>query len=97
VEYEDLVIGHTLLSHNHFFTAINNEVASLIILAVFSSSHSIILTQTVKLTELRSQHHWDLTNHHSCRCILSKNLLNLSFAKSSFMVQLILISVKFLL
>jgi len=40
---EDLIIGHALLSNNHFFTSINNKVATLIILAIFTTVDSIIL------------------------------------------------------
>ena len=94
---EDLIIGHALLSHNDLFTTVNNKVATLVILTVFSSTDSIILAQAVKLTELRPQHNWDLANHYSGRSILSKYLLNLTLAKSSFRIHLILISVEFLL
>ena len=94
---EDLIISHALLCHNDFFTAVNDEVATLVILTVFSSTDSIILAQAMKLTELRPQHHRDLANHDSGRSILSKYLLYLSLAESSLGVHLILVSVKLLL
>ena len=39
----DLVVGHSLLSDDDFFTAVDDEVASLVKLTVLSTMHSVIL------------------------------------------------------
>jgi hypothetical protein len=96
VKDEDLIISHALLCDDDLLTPVDNEVSSLVILAVFSSTNSVILTQAVELAELRPEHHRDLANHHSGRSILSKYLLYLSLAESSLGVHLILVSVKLL-
>jgi hypothetical protein len=97
VEDEDLVVGHALLSHDDLFTPIDDEVATLVILAVLASSDSIILTQAVQLAELRPEHNRDLANHHSGRGILSEDLLHLPLSLPGLLVHLILVSVEFLL
>jgi hypothetical protein len=97
VEDEDLVVGHALLGHDDFLTPIDDEVASLVILAVLTSSDSIILTQAVQLAELRPEHYRDLANHHSGRGILSEDLLHLPLPQPGLLVQLVLVPVEFLL
>ena len=97
MEDEDLVVGHALLGHDDFLTPIDDEVASLVILAVLTSSDSIILTQAVQLTELRPEHYRDLANHHSGRGILSEYLLDLPLPEPGLLVQLVLVPVEFLL
>ncbi len=39
----NLIVRHPLLCYDDFLTAVNNEVAALIKLAVFATMHSIIL------------------------------------------------------
>ena len=97
MEDEDLVVGHALLGHDDFLTPIDDEVASLVILAVLTSSDSIILTQAVQLAELRPEHYRDLANHHSGRGILSEDLLHLPLPLPGLLVQLILVPVELLL
>ena len=50
---EDLIVSHSLLSNNHLLTAVNDEVAALVKLAVFTTANSIVSVQRMKLTELR--------------------------------------------
>jgi hypothetical protein len=97
VEYENLVVSHAFLSHNNFLATVDDEVAALIILTVLASSNAIILTQTVKLTELRSEHDRDLANHHSGRGILCDYMLNLALPLPGLRIDLILVPVEFLL
>lgn len=97
MEDEDLVVGHALLGHDYLLTPIYDEVAALVILAVFASSDSIILTQAVQLAELRPEHYRDLANHHSGRSILSEDLLHLPLPLPGLLVHLILVPVEFLL
>ena len=97
MEDEDLVVGHALLSHDDFFTPIDDEVAALVILAVLASPDSIILAQAVQLAELRPEHYRDLANHHSGRGILSEDLLHFPLSLPGLLVHLILVPVEFLL
>lgn len=97
MKYEDLVVCHSLLGHNYLLTTINNEVATLVILAIFTSSNSIILTQTMKLTELRSEHDRDLANHDSSRGIFGDDLFDLPLSLTGLQVDLIVVPVEFLL
>ena len=53
VKDEDLIVSHSLLSNNHLLTAVNDEVAALVKLAVFTTANSIVSVQRMKLTELR--------------------------------------------
>lgn len=39
----DLIISHPLLRDDNFFTAVDDEVASLVKLTVLSTMHSVIL------------------------------------------------------
>jgi hypothetical protein len=93
----DLVVGHSLLSNDDLFTAVDDEVATLVKLTVFTTVHSIILVQAVKLTELRAEHDWNLANHNSGRIELAENLFDLSLALASLLIDLILMTVQLLL
>ena len=52
MKYEDLIVGHSLLSHNDLFTADYDEVAALVILAIFPCVHSVVLVELVELAKL---------------------------------------------
>ena len=51
VEDVDLVVGHPLLRHNDLLTPINDKVSSLIKATIFTIFHSLMLIQTLQLTE----------------------------------------------
>lgn len=89
----DLVVSHSLLSDNNLFTAIDDEVASLVKLAVLATVDSVILVQAVQLTELRAEHYRDLANHNSGRIELAEYLFDFSLALASFLINLILMSI----
>jgi hypothetical protein len=89
----DLIVCHSLLSDNNLFTAIDDEVASLVKLAVLATVHSVILVQAVQLTELRAEHYRDLANHNSGRIELAEYLFDLSLALTSLLIDLILMSI----
>lgn len=97
MEDKDLIVCHSFLSHNYLLTAINDEVAALIILAIFSSVYSVILVELVKLAKLGSEHDRDLANHHSCSVILRDHLFDLPLSLASLHVDLKLVPVKLLL
>lgn len=92
-----LVVGHSFLSDNHLLTAVDDEVASLVKLAVFTAVNPVILVQTIKLTELRAKHDRNLANHNPCRVELTQHLFDLSLPLTSLRVHLILMPVKLLL
>lgn len=89
----DLIVRHSLLGYDDFLTAVDNEVASLIKLAVFATMHSVILVQTVQLAELRAKHDWDLANHNPSRIEFAMHLLDLPLALTSLLVYLIFMTV----
>ncbi len=89
----DLVVSHSLLCDYDFFTAVDDEVASLVELAVLATVYSIILVQAVQLTELRAEHNRNLANHNSGRIELAEYLLDLSLALASLLVNLILMTI----
>lgn len=80
VEDIDLVVGHTLLSHNDLFTAVYNEVASLIKPAVLAVLHSFVLVQAPELTEVRPQHDWDLANKDTGIFVLEDDVLDFALS-----------------
>ena len=54
MEDKYLIVGHPLLCNNDFLASIDDEVPSLIVLAIFSCVNSIISVQVAELAELRS-------------------------------------------
>jgi len=93
----DLVVGHPLLRNDDLFTAVDDEVATLVKLTVFATVHSVILVQAVELTELRAEHDRNLANHNSGRIELAEHLFDLSLALASLLIDLILMTVQLLL
>lgn len=86
VKDEDLIVCHSLLSNNHLLTAVNDEIAALVKLAVFATANSVVSVQRMKLTELRPKHNWDLANSNSSRVILIDDL----FDFASFLPSLLI-------
>ena len=93
----DLVVGHPLLRYDDLFTAVDDEVATLVKLTVLATVHSVILIQAVQLTELRAKHYRNLANHNSGRIELAEYLLDLPLSLTSLLVDLILMPVQLLL
>lgn len=89
----DLIVSHSLLCDDDLFTSIDDEIASLVKLTVFSTVHSVILVQAVQLTELRAEHYRDLAYHNSGRIELTEYLLDFSLALPSLLVDLILMTI----
>ena len=56
MEHQDLVVCHSLLGYNDFFTTIDDEVSSLVILTVFSMMNS------THVDRLQSFSGWDLSD-----------------------------------
>jgi hypothetical protein len=52
VENIDLVVAHSLLSHNYLFRAIDDEVASLVVPTVLAVFDSLVLIEVLELAKV---------------------------------------------
>ena len=77
------VVCHTLLGYNDFLTTIDDEVSTLIISAIFTIFHSLMLIQVFKLTEVTTEHDWNLTDVNSSIVLLKDYFLDPALALTS--------------
>ena len=83
MEHIHHVVGHPLLSYDHFLTSIDDKVATLIVSAIFTIFHSLMFIQVLELAEITSEHDWDLTNVDASIVLLEDHSLDLAFPLAS--------------
>ena len=80
MEDVDHVVGHTLLCHNHFFAAIDYKVATLVIAAVFTIFHPLVLIQILQLAKVAPQHNGHFADKDASIVLLEDDSLDFSLS-----------------
>jgi hypothetical protein len=97
MENHDLVVGHPFLSNDDLLSPIDNEVSSPIVFAVLTTMNSVILSHAVEAATLRSEHHWNLSDHDVIKHPLLQDFLNLWSVLPGLLVNLEFIFGQFIL
>ena len=87
MEYEHLVVSHSLLSHDDFLAAVDDEIATLVVLTVLATPDSLSLVEIGQLAELGPQHDGDFAYEDASLFELLQGLLDLPLALASLVVE----------